>query len=172
MYIRVILLLIVTRIEEGTETSVANTKGIRTRVWPDTSRSTYRDRGNCEEKKRARISIDFLPREINYRLIYNDICDRSNEQMVGFEALWPCWGDSCKGNAKRSRHTVLRASNVILIEEFEFQMLSTGPVSTDLRYIWWMKFQETRNAALLRPFLPLAYRSPFLTAGHLVTALT
>lgn len=87
MYIRVILLLIVTRIEEGTETSVANTKGIRTRVWPDTSRSTYRDRGNCEEKKRARISIDFLPREINYRLIYNDICDRSNEQMVGFEAL-------------------------------------------------------------------------------------
>lgn len=84
--IRVIFLLIVTRIE-GTATSVANTKGIRTRVWPDTSRSTYRDRGNCEEKKRARISIDFLPREINYRLIYNDICDRSNERMVGSEAL-------------------------------------------------------------------------------------
>lgn len=69
--------------------------------------------------------IDFLPGEINYRLIYNDICDDLSEPRLDSEHYDVVGEIHEKGTQEDHENTVLRPSNVILIEEFEFQMLST-----------------------------------------------
>lgn len=127
---------------------------------------------HLSERRRSAARIDFLPREINYRLIYNDICDRTSKwsDSKHYDLVDE---DSCKGNhGKKITHIyiyifVLRAFNVILIEEFEFQMLSTGPVSTTPVY---MMDEISRKGGtplyydphwrIDRPFFPTEPRRP------------
>lgn len=62
-------------------------------------------------------------REINCRLIYSDICSPASKYPSDLEDIMMLLA---RIHAEEDHGcAVLRASNVILIEEFEFQMLST-----------------------------------------------